>query len=236
MSDGTQPAEFTEIVAVTLRDRVIAAFKDSFFSGLLRPGERIVERQIAQKMGIGTPAVREALIALEEQGFVKRITNTATYVTKYSTEEVEQLYNLRVEFELLALQWAKPRHTEEDLHTLDKLIDDMIDAAERKQTRLFCERDLQFHRHCWALGGNNYLKEALEKIVHPLFAFVLVANGTPVNRRFAEEHRDIVNALRNLEEPEFSRSIRRTLTHFAGHGVAIMSRQTPVEEAIQGGA
>ena len=229
-----RPAEFTEIVPVTIRDRVVAAVKDSFFSGLLKPGERIVERQIAQKMRIGTPSVREALIALEEQGFVKRITNTATYVTKYSAEEVAQLYTLRIEFEVLALQWAKPRHTEGDLQTLEKTVHDMIAASEQGQTRLFYELDLFFHRHCWELCGNKYLADALERIVHPLFAFVLIANGSPVDQSFAEEHLTIINALRNLQEPEFSTTIRRTLDVFAEHGVAIVSRHAPLEEAVAG--
>ena len=210
--------------------------KDSFFSGLLKPGDRIVERRVARQMGIGTPAVREALIALQEQGFVTRVTNTATYVTSYSPEEVEQLYNLRVESELLALQWAKARHTENDLQTLEKIIHDMTDASERGQTRRFYELDLLFHRHCWQLCGNKYLADALERIVAPLFAFVPVANGVPVNRAVAHEHHSIVDALRNLQEPEFSNVVRSTLRSFAVQGIGAMARQDEVKRVAEDGA
>ena len=206
----TQPAEFPELAAVTLCDRVIATVKDSFFSGLLKPGDRIVERRVARQMGIGTPAVREALIALQEQGFVTRVTNTATYVTSYSPEEVEQLYNLRVESELLALQWAKPRHTENDLQTLEKIIHDMTDASERGQTRRFYELDLLFHRHCWQLCGNKYLAEALERIVAPLFAFV------PRCERSTRESRCCARApqhRRRAEEPSGAAVFKRRSKH-----------------------
>ena len=78
--------------------------KDAFFSGQLKPGDPIVERELARQMKVGTPVVREALIALQGQGFVRRVTNTGTFVTQFTAAEVRQLYTLRVELELLALQ------------------------------------------------------------------------------------------------------------------------------------
>ena len=54
---------FQEIEAITLTERVITALKNAFFSGALKPGDTIVERQIAREMNVGTPVVREALIA-----------------------------------------------------------------------------------------------------------------------------------------------------------------------------
>ena len=60
---------FQEIEAITLTERVIAALKDAFFSGKLKPGDAIVERQIAREMNVGTPVVREALISLKHEGF-----------------------------------------------------------------------------------------------------------------------------------------------------------------------
>ena len=55
-------AVFAEISVESLRDRVVASLKDAFFSGHLKPGDMIVERQLAREMNIGTPAIREALI------------------------------------------------------------------------------------------------------------------------------------------------------------------------------
>ena len=99
---------FAEIEPLSLSDRVINALKDAFFAGELKPGDAIVERELARQMKVGTPVVREALISLQGQGFVRRVTNTGTFVTQFTTDEVRQLYTLRVELELLALQWAKP--------------------------------------------------------------------------------------------------------------------------------
>src|SRR5580692_10619434 len=110
---------FAEIEPLSLSDRVINALKDAFFSGRLKPGDAIVERDLAQQMKVGTPVVREALISLQGQGFVRRVTNTGTFVTQFAVDEVRDLYNLRVELELLAFQWARPRVTEADLRDLN---------------------------------------------------------------------------------------------------------------------
>src|SRR5437868_15035290 len=92
---------FQQLEPVSLPERAANALKDAFFSGQLKPGDTIVEREIARQMKVGTPVVREALILLQQQGFVRRIANTGTFVTEFSASEVSQLYSLRVELEVL---------------------------------------------------------------------------------------------------------------------------------------
>ena len=116
-------AVFQEIEALPLTDRVAAALRDAFFSGKLKPGDAIIERHLAKEMKVGTPVVREALISLQGQGFVRRVTNTGTYVTKFDAQEVRQLYILRIELEALAFEWARPRITSRDLAALRELAD-----------------------------------------------------------------------------------------------------------------
>src|SRR6266705_981410 len=99
-SDGNV---FPQLQAVSLAEGVVAVLKDAFFSSKLKPGTGIVERQIARQMNVGTPVVREALITLKHEGFVRRVKNKATVVTSFDSDEVRQLYTLRVELETLAL-------------------------------------------------------------------------------------------------------------------------------------
>src|SRR5438874_1536586 len=170
---------FEQLEPVSLPERAANALKDAFFSGQLKPGDTIVEREIARQMKVGTPVVREALILLQQQGFVRRIANTGTFVTEFSASEVSQLYSLRVELEVLALQWARSRVTEKDLEELRELVDLTVEAGERADRREFLERDYIFHRRCWQLSGNTYLADTLDRLMAPLFAFVVLASGAP---------------------------------------------------------
>jgi len=215
---------FKQIEPISLRDRVLNALKDGFFSGELKPGDALVEREVARQMKVGTPVVREALIALQGQGFVRRVTNTGTFVTKFDPEEVRQLYTLRVELETLAFQWARVRVTKADLDELKRFVDIVVQAGERGDRREFLERDYAFHQQCWKLSGNSFLAEVLDRVMAPLFAFVVVASGAPMTASMGREHYDLVNALRNLEEPEFTAAIRKVLTGFAFRWLSTMAR------------
>jgi DNA-binding GntR family transcriptional regulator len=209
------PPNFAGIEPISLKDRVINALKDAFLDGQFKPGDAIVERELARQMKVGTPVVREALISLEGQGFVRRVTNTGTFVTQFSPDEVRNLYALRLELEALALQWAKPHVTEADLEELKQLVDQVVEAGQRGNKKDFLERDYEFHRRCWKLSGNPFLAETLERLMAPLFSFVVVASGAPLTASMGREHYELINALRSLDEPEFSAVIRKTFTGFA---------------------
>ena len=226
---------FQEIEALPLTDRVAAALKDAFFSGKLKPGDAIIERQLAAEMKVGTPVVREALISLHGQGFVRRITNTGTFVTKFDAEEVRQLYTLRIELETLALEWARPRVSADDIATLKGLVDKLVEAGQAGARREFLERDFAFHRQCWKLSGNTYLAETLERLMAPLFAFVVLASGVPMTAAMAREHYALVNALENLQPPEFDAVVRKAFTGFALRWISTMSPQNESSPASSDG-
>ena len=209
------PVSFVKIEPVSLKDRVINALKDAFFSGQLKPGDAIVERELARQMNVGTPVVREALISLQGQGFVRRVTNTGTFVTQFSLDEIKQLYQLRVELETLAFAWARTRVTKAELRELKTLVDSVVEAGENGNTREFLERDYKFHQRCWALSGNAYLAETLDRLMAPLFAFVVFASGVSLTASMGREHYELVRALQDLHEPEFSSVVRNTLSGFA---------------------
>ena len=208
-------AVFPQLEAVSLAEGVVAALKDAFFSGVLKPGAAVVERESARQMNVGTPVVREALISLKHEGFVRRIKNKGTFVTVFDADEVRKLYTLRVELETLALQWARPLVTKSELDQLKSLVDRLVEAGQRENRREFLECDVEFHRYCWKLSGNSFLAETLERLMAPLFAFVVLASGHPMTASMGREHYALVEALRSVEEPEFSALVRKTVTGFA---------------------
>jgi DNA-binding GntR family transcriptional regulator len=228
-SSAVKPNEdgilFGQLEAVSLAEGVVAALKNAFFSGMLKPGEAIVERQIAKQMNVGTPVVREALISLKHEGFVRRVKNKGTFITTFDADEIRQLYMLRVELETLALQWARPLVTKPDLDHLEMLVDRLVEAGERESRREFLERDFEFHRHCWKLSGNPFLAEMLERLMAPLFTFVVLGSSHPLTAAMAREHYILVEALRSMEEPEFSAIVRKAFTTFAFRWISSAASQ-----------
>lgn len=224
-------AIFRQLEAVSLAEGVTAALKDAFFTGMLKPGDVIVERQIAKQMNVGSPVVREALISLKHEGFVRRIKNKGTFVTMFDPDEVRQLYTLRVELETLALQWARPRVTKSDLEHLSRLVDRLVEAGQQENRREFLECDIQFHQCCWRLSGNVVLAETLERLMAPLFAFVVLGSSHPLTAAMGREHYALVEALRSIEEPEFSTVVRKTFTGFAFRWISASAARKAEESA-----
>ena len=229
-------ALFPQLEPVSLAEGVVAALKDAFFSGRLKPGAVIVERQIAKQMNVGTPAVREALISLKHEGFVRRVKNKGTFITVFDADEVRQLYMLRIELETLALQWARPLVTKSDVDHLKSLVDRLVEAGQRENRREFLECDFEFHRYCWKLSGNAFLAETLERLMAPLFTFVVLASTHPLTAAMGREHYALVEALRSMEEPDFSAMVRKAFTGFAFRWIssaAARSTAVPTQDQEQ---
>ena len=214
-SPATVEPVFGQIAGVSLTERVTSALKDAFLTGKFKPGDPVIERQVAREMNVGTPVVREALIALKHEGFVRRITNKGSYVTQFSPEEVRQLFSLRVELETLALQWARTRITESELAELTRLLEQLVEAGARENRSEFLRCDFEFHRFYWRASGNPFLADTLERLMPPLFAFVVLASNRPLTAAMAREHQIFVNALRRVDEPEFTQLVRNALAKIA---------------------
>jgi DNA-binding GntR family transcriptional regulator len=205
------------LARVALKDRVADLIKDAILSGKLGPGDRIVELALANQLGVGTTAVREALFDLESQGFVNRVTNKGTFVTKLDLQDVEEILRVRRELEGLAVELAQERRTEEDLALLEECTGEMVAAARDGDWPRFYRNDLEFHRNIWRIAGNRYLAKSLDVLVVPLFAFfIMKIRRDPGELKWAsvEKHVDIVRALRDGHEAR--KYIEASLGYF-GH-------------------
>jgi DNA-binding GntR family transcriptional regulator len=185
------------IQPISKRDQVISTLREAILSGAIEPGDQIVESRIAQQLGTGIPLVREALIELEHLGYVQKTPYKGTSVTKLGPKDLERIFRLRVELEALAIEWSKENVTPADIKEMEGMIRGMKQGASRLDLNQFYENDLAIHRKIWALSDNQYLVDALERIVVPLFAFFLMKT-TRERQSYvesAEMHWEIVEAL-----------------------------------------
>jgi DNA-binding GntR family transcriptional regulator len=201
------------IQPVSKRDQVVASFKEAILTGIIQPGDAIVESKVAQQLGAGIPLVREALIELEHQGYVQKVPYKGTTVTKLDHEHVEQIFRLRVELETLAIEWAQEFVTPSDIAYLNNLTNRMKQAAEALDLDKFYECDLAFHRKLWEMSGNQYLVECLERLVVPLFAFFVMKNRRSRKSYVdsADHHAQLVAALPLLSKAKLSTLMRGLL-------------------------
>ena len=111
--------------------------------------------------------------------------------------------------------------TASDLDELTELVDQVVKAGESGDKKLFLERDFAFHRLCWELSGNRFLAETLERLMAPLFVFVVIASGAPLTANMGREHYEIIRALRELKGKAFTSVVYKTLNGFASRWLAV---------------
>lgn len=201
------------IQPISKKNQVVLAIKEAILSGAIKPGDQIVESRIAQQLGSGIPLVREALIELEHQGFVQKTPYKGTIVTKLGPREIREIFQLRVELEAIAVEWAKDNVTPADIKELQKLITRMEQAAAELDLDQFYQSDLEFHRKLWSLSENSYLTDVLERIVVPLFAFFVMKTRREREsyEGSAAMHGKIVQALADKSGPEVRELMKDSL-------------------------
>lgn len=203
---------FEKIPNTTLRERIANRIRDAVLDGSLKPGDRLVERNLAVQFGASPTAVREALIQLESEGFVDKKPNFVTRVTRLSLPDVEKIFAVRAVLEGYAVEEAVRKATPGQIQALEQAYLEIVDAARSGDSRLFVEKDSRWHEGVWAAGGNERLTEALRRLCLPLFAFSAIrlrAASTLDLLADAHSHLPLLGAIRS-GDPVAARDALRT--------------------------
>ena len=129
----------------TLAESVAGALRHAIFQGAYLSGERLVELTIAQEMNVSQNTVRDALRLLEKDGLVVKRPRYGTHIRSYTADETQELYALWSAVEALALGWALPRITDEQITILADLVNRMHAAFLSDRQYEALENRFQFH-------------------------------------------------------------------------------------------
>ncbi|HLH04256.1 MAG TPA: GntR family transcriptional regulator [Bryobacteraceae bacterium] len=201
-------AKFAKVSIITLREQIETQIREAILHGELRPGERIVERRLASQFGASLTAIREAIIALESEGFILKKPNSSTFVMNLTFADAEKIFRIRRLLEGHAFEEAARNISKEQVRQLEQLHLEMLTAARANDLRGYVRKDLEWHKAVWQISGNEYLAANLERIVVPLFAFSSLRfsdRGTFDLLEDAQTHKPLVTALAS-GNPETART------------------------------
>ena len=158
------PQETIQLDDLTLKDKIYELLKDSVIRHRFQPGERLLDQEIADNLGVSRTPVREALNRLGAEGLVSIIPRRGVFVTDLSTKDIQDLYQVREVLEVLAIQLAVPLLTDEDFAQLEQISDAFKAALDRDDHMTCFELDREFHDKLAELSGNAKLKEVNEQL------------------------------------------------------------------------
>jgi len=147
-----------------VRERVLAELRQEIIAGRLGPGDRLVERELAERLGVSRVPVREAIRALVAEGFVTFETPRRTVVRRLTRTDVTELFELREALEVFAAGRAAQRATEEGLAELSALLDSAAQATRTADAEAITDINTRFHDRVLAMAGNGLLTSVMEPV------------------------------------------------------------------------
>ena len=185
---------FLKLQPRTLVHQVIDALVAGASEGLILPGDRIIETELAAQLGVSRVPVREALRVLESQGIVINEPYKGIRLTPVTPERIDQLIEVRVALETTAAHSAIRRGQNDAAHLqeLEQIVHEMETMAGRNDVFGFATADTSFHRTFCALAGNAVLSDMWEMLARQMtIIFGLSALGKPMGD-IVEEHRTLI--------------------------------------------
>lgn len=186
---------------LSLANQITAALREAIVRGELKPGERLVEMEIAQQMGTSQAPVREALQRLERDGLVERQSGTATYVAEISFDEMYEIALVRTTVEGLAIRHTAECISPAQCDELDSLVQQMHEAALANKMVELSSYDMEFHRRICEWSGKKVLLQVWKPIYYQWQRLLIVTHphAFPDLTEVADMHQRLVDVLRGKD-------------------------------------
>ena len=229
MIDAPGPVQFAPIHTRRAFEEICQRIREQLAAGVLKPGDKLpAERDLAQQLGVGRNALREALRSLEIAGIVRlqkgvkggafiregdsgRMNQVVADMLSLGSISVEELTEARVHIQDLVVRLAAARATRAELDALEANIDrtEQMTLAGRFLDRVECSRD--FYQLLAAATHNPVLSMMVHSLTEILMQFVTVrvaAGGKP-QPRLIEKRREFLLALR-ARDADLAANLMRT--------------------------
>lgn len=154
-----------------LRELVFEQLRTSILNGSLKPGERLMEIDIAEKLGVSRTPVREAIRKLELEGLVVMEVRKGAYVADVSINETLDILEVRSVLEGLAASLAATRITEKEMETLQIIEEEFQQAVTNNDMQKMIEKDTQFHNLIFEATRNKKLIQMVNSLQELVLRF-----------------------------------------------------------------
>lgn len=180
-----------------LRDEIRDVIQKAILSKELKPGDRIVETQWAEDLGVSKAPVREAIRELEAIGLLENKPFQGAYVRIITAKELEDAYNVRIVLEELGMRQAADRITKQQLQDLKTVLSEMEDAAQNHEFELFIQKNTEFHQKIMEAAENKMLLNVWRQANITQWTSVVTQMSERTLENLAQRHEKMYIALRD---------------------------------------
>lgn len=199
-----------------LRDVVFQTLREAILKGDLRPGERLMELQLAAKLGVSRTPIREAIRMLEQEGLAVTIPRKGAEVARMTEKNMEDVLQIREALDDLAVQVACDKMTEEQLKNLTLAAKNFENAIQTGNLSKIVAYDVEFHDIIYESTDNPKLVTLLNNLREQIYRYRVEYLKEKENYpMLIKEHKTILEALREKNKERVADAMRNHIRNQA---------------------
>ncbi len=220
----TDKLELNMNAYLPLRDVVFHTLREAILKGELKPGERLMELQLASKLGVSRTPIREAIRMLELEGLAVTVPRKGAEVAKMTEKDMEDVLQIRRALDELAVGLACDNMNEEKLEQLYKALVRFEESTKSGDVKQIAQTDVEFHDVIYQAADNPKLVNMLNNLREQMYRYrVEYLKNHKVYPRLIEEHEKIYEGLRRKD--------KETVVEIVGYHV--VNQEIMVKNIIQ---
>jgi len=209
-----------------LRDVVFMTLREAILKGDLKPGERLMELQLADKLGVSRTPIREAIRMLEQEGLAVTMPRRGAEVAKMTLKDMEDVLEIRDALDELAVRLACKKINEEQLERLKVAQKEFEDSTKNPEVKKIAEADVHFHDIIYEATDNSKLVTMLSQLREQVYRYRVEYIKNPLNYpTLIAEHKEIVDAVMARDEKKATVAMHEHVENQAVAVKAVIQKQ-----------
>ena len=189
-----------------LRDVVFNTLRQAILRGELKPGERLMEIQLANKLGVSRTPIREALRKLELEGLVHMVPRKGAEVADITEKSLRDVLEVRKALEVLSVQLACEKITEEEIEKLRRAAVRFKETLQDQDVTKIAEADVEFHDIIYMATDNQKLILLLNNLREQMYRYrVEYLKNEEAHDQLIAEHEALIHNISNRNKEEATR-------------------------------
>ena len=191
-------AELTPVEQRTLGDEAADRLRAAIRNGVLKPGTRLIERELAERLGMSRIPIREAIQRLVDEGLARKLPHRGAQVYIPTRHEIEEISSLRVVLERFVAERVIQRWQPDHEAQLRAIVNGMRQAASQQDRQEVYAQDYRFHLTLWQIAQHSMMFEVLSTLRARISRFLYEANGALTTAELdmhINGHDDLVDVL-----------------------------------------
>lgn len=200
----------------TLKENALESLRDAITNDHIKPGERLVERSLCESMGVSRTVVRECIRHLESERLIVGVPNAGFIVATISSDEVQEIYELRIMLECSAVRSCALNADKEVIAALRKLCKEIAECLQNEDVMQALKLTTAYYRLIFATGGKHISWDVVERLNARISRLRAMTLSTAARRNKGPENlRKIVDAIEQKDTDQAEAICKKHLTEAA---------------------